>query len=297
MHAVLQRFSDSLPNKPYCSNNLLTGVRILPRKLALTHKYIQPQIGNKLLGWMIFDVDRQGAAFAWDEANLPPPTLTIINPVNAHAHLLYQLKAPVPTTFKSNIHPIRYLGAIEHAFKSKMGADFGYAGVLTKNPLHASWRLSSNDVRYDLATLAEYVDLKHIEPRQAQGVGRNCSIFDEARKLAYRDVRNHVLKDSFYKSVLSICHLVNSYFSTPLGLREVAGIAKSISNWTWKHRDEVGGISLDAIKKIQSAAAEICSSIDVSSVCKFAQKEVARVSGLSADTIQRFLLFTAAHSK
>lgn len=289
MQAVLQRFANSLPHRPYCSNDFVSGIRILPRDIALTRKYIQPQITKKLVGWMIYDIDRPGAAHAWDDANLPPPTITVINPINRHAHLLYQLKAPIPTTDKAKLHPIRYLTAIEHAYKLRLGADFGYAGLLTKNPLHKSWLVSANDVRYELSVLAEYVELKRIEPRESHGLGRNCTIFDEVRHLAYSEVHKHANVNSFHCEILSLCRHFNDGFPMPLGDRELAGIAKSISKWTWKHRNEVGSISLDAIHRIKMAAALVCANVDVCLICKVAQKDVARLAGLSTDTVQRFI--------
>lgn len=291
MQAVLQRFADSLPHKPYCSNDLMAGTRILPRHLALTRKYIQPQISKKLIGWMIYDIDRPGAAHAWDDADLPAPTITVINPINKHAHLLYQLTAPIPTTDKARLQPIRYLNAIEHAYKLRLGADFGYAGLLTKNPMHQSWLVSANDVSYELSVLAEYVELKRMDPKEARGLGRNCTIFDEVRQLSYREVHKHSSHDTFQRQVILFCHQLNDAFPMPLAQRELGVIAKSISRWTWRHRHEVGLISLDAINRIKIAANAVCADVDVSFVCKVAQKEVARVSGLSTDTIQRFIQF------
>ncbi|MEX0635108.1 replication initiation protein [Serratia ureilytica] len=47
--------------------------------------------------WLGFDVDRAGAAIDWSDRNAPAPTLTITNPDNGHAHLLYALETSIRT--------------------------------------------------------------------------------------------------------------------------------------------------------------------------------------------------------
>ncbi|MDU0940166.1 MAG: replication initiation protein, partial [Clostridiales bacterium] len=37
--------------------------------------------------WLVFDVDREGAAIDWSDRNAPAPNITVKNPVNGHAHL------------------------------------------------------------------------------------------------------------------------------------------------------------------------------------------------------------------
>src|SRR5690606_40230370 len=62
------------------------------------------------------------------------------NPKNGHAHIGYELKAPVSTTTASKQKIIDYLAVIEAGMARKMGADSGYSGLLTKNPCHTYWR-------------------------------------------------------------------------------------------------------------------------------------------------------------
>jgi len=65
------------PKKPYCTDDLETGIR--PRSLvsAIQKKYIQANPPH-LRVWTIFDVDYPGAAVAWEDANLPPPSWSTI---------------------------------------------------------------------------------------------------------------------------------------------------------------------------------------------------------------------------
>ncbi|MGC9872974.1 replication initiation protein, partial [Escherichia coli] len=77
--------------------------------------------------WLGFDVDRIGAAIDWSDRNAPAPTLTITNPENGHAHLLYALKTSIRTAPDGKMKPLRYAAAVESALRKKLGADTGYS--------------------------------------------------------------------------------------------------------------------------------------------------------------------------
>lgn len=53
----LALFVDWLPRRPYCTEDLQTGVRVRPLKTALSLPYIQANPSH-LRMWMLFDVDR-----------------------------------------------------------------------------------------------------------------------------------------------------------------------------------------------------------------------------------------------
>jgi hypothetical protein len=84
--SALERFLEHLPTRPYCTDDLTTGLKIRPKATAARAAYIQPN-GPGMLWWLIYDVDREAAALAWEMGDLPPPNHAAINPVNAHAHL------------------------------------------------------------------------------------------------------------------------------------------------------------------------------------------------------------------
>ena len=90
--------------------------------------------------YLVFDIDREGAVFAWYDENLPTPLWTSMNPENGHAHIAYRLKIPICTSDIAHIKPIRFLAAIESAMIEKLKSDRGFAGLLTKNPLHPHWQ-------------------------------------------------------------------------------------------------------------------------------------------------------------
>ena len=201
---------------------------------------------------MVHDIDRAGAAIAWEDAHLPAPAWAAVNRLNGHAHLAWGLRAPVLTGEGGRDAPLRYLTTLETAYRSMLGADAGYAGVITKNPLHPLWRLLRGpNYYYELSELAEYVpDLNKYTYRgnkrlEEVGLGRNCALFDRLRiwsykaVRAYRGKRNYILWSAeAYGKALEI----NGDFAVPLDAREAYHVAKSVAKWVWKN-------DADALKK------------------------------------------------
>ncbi len=211
---------------------------------ALRYRYIQ--LNHLIVNYLVFDVDRPGAALAAGDANVATPNLAVINKENQHAHLIYFLQTGVSKFENSSIKALRYLAAIETAYTLKLQADFGYAGLITKNPLNPFWTTwHIHDNLYDLAELADYVDLPKAEKVEKEiirtGVGRNVDLFDNGRFWAYGAIRNF-RKDEIYqdflKAVLSHLQGLNGLFAAPLPLNEVVSTAKSIAKWTWTHDKE-----------------------------------------------------------
>jgi len=229
------------PHKPYCSDNLEFGVSVRSLKTALTKPYVQANPPH-LRVWSIHDLDRPFAATAWEDCNLPPPSWAAVNKQNGHAHLVWGLSAPVLLEAEdARRAPMRYLVAIEHAFREKLQADCGYSGLITKNPKHPLWHtLYGPQAFFELGELAEYVDLpKHVQKRKPEeiGLGRNVTLFDWLRQWSYRHVRkfrNFVLWQSeCYDKALSR----NGDFLYPLHASECHHIAKSVAKWTWNRFD------------------------------------------------------------
>jgi hypothetical protein len=237
--------ADRLPRRPYCSDDLEHGLRIRSLAQALSKPYLQINPPH-LRVWSIFDVDREGAAVAWEHANLPPPAWAAVNRQNGHAHLVWGLSAPVLVDSPDMRQaPLRYLCAVESAFRDKLGADPGYSGLITKNPSHPLWRvLRGPRLGYELGELAEYVDLpRHLPRRKPEqiGLGRNVTLFDWLRHYAYRNVKRYKLEVRnfvVWQSHLNSRALErNGDFVVPLDPREVWHIVKSVSKWTWRRFD------------------------------------------------------------
>lgn len=236
------------PRKPFCSDDLEYG--IYPRSLAsaIKRKYIQANPPH-LRVWSIYDLDYSGAAFAWEAANLPAPSWAAVNRENGHAHLAYGLSAPVLVDSPDMRQaPMRYLCAVEAAFRTTLKADLGYSGLITKNPAHPLWKvLRGHTHYYELSYLAEFIDLKKFTPKNGVkieeiGLMRNVTLFDWLRKWAYKNVRHYKncgLKG--WNDWLADCNMKalerNGEFINHLDGREVWHITKSVAKWTYRTFD------------------------------------------------------------
>jgi len=193
--------------------------------------------------WLGFDVDRIGAAIDWSDRNAPAPTLTITNPENGHAHLLYALETSIRTAPDGKMKPLRYAAAVENALRKKLGADTGYSGLICKNPNHSHWKIAVwQPELYTLDWLADSLDLNAANDKEIvadYGLGRNCTLFDKTRKWAYRAIRQGWPE---YDQWLQACYerttAYNLQFSDPLDDNEINGIAKSIAKWTYSKFSE-----------------------------------------------------------
>lgn len=185
---------DRLARRPYCTDDPATGLRIRPQATALRHRHIQANT-PALRFRLVFDIDRPGALFAAEDANVAPPNWLAINPDNRHGHLGYELEIPLVTSEAGREAPVRYAAAVEYAYRRALGADVGYSGLICKNPTHGRWWTQVQAIApYTLAELADWVDLPtKLTPRQAEEtcLGRNVRLFDRLRHWAYRNVRHY----------------------------------------------------------------------------------------------------------
>lgn len=164
------------PRRPYCTDAFEDGVRIRSLKQALTKCYIQANPPHMRV-WSMYDIDRPGGGLAWEDENLPPPSWATVNKTNGHAHLVYGLRAPVLTvSMEARQAPLRYLNAVESAFRAKLRGDDGYSGLITKNPSHPLWHtLRGPELAYELGDLAEWVDLDRFKAKQGVKVAESVS--------------------------------------------------------------------------------------------------------------------------
>lgn len=285
----LDLFADAArwPRKPYCSDDK-TARHIRSLSAALRRQYIQANPPH-LRVWSIFDVDRErggnasAGALAWEVGNLPPPSWACASKESGNAHLVWGLAAPVLVDSPDmRQRPLRYLCAVEAAFRERLNADSGYAGLMTKNPAHPIWRTLRGPVpHYDLAYMAEWVDLpKHLPKRNPEeiGIGRNVVVFDWLRHYAYRNIKRYRAAGE-RNFVLWQSHLNNKALErngdlqVPMAGNEVWAITKSVCRWTWSkfdiaasdskfsqmqaHRGRRGGIAKGLANEDKKASARL----------------------------------------
>ncbi len=98
------------------------GLRISGKGRALLARYIQQNQPHAQF-WLVFDVDREGAAIDWSDRNAPAPNITVKNPVNGHAHLLYALNIAVRTAPDASVKALKYAAAVERSLCEKLCAE------------------------------------------------------------------------------------------------------------------------------------------------------------------------------
>ncbi|HCB1711615.1 TPA: replication initiation protein [Citrobacter freundii] len=207
----------------------------------------------------MFDVDRKPyeqrreGYQEWRDHGLPAPHWIAINPENGNYHLGYLLAAPVARTNAARLKPLRYLAAIEHVLAKKLGADMGYVGLITKNPVHRDWwTIWHNHEPYSLDYLAEFcpdADLAAYNRRsgkEASGLGRNVTVFDNVREWGYSAVREYWRPNGYEawaNAVRAACESANAFGREqggPLPHSEIKATAKSIARWVWNRFTPAG---------------------------------------------------------
>ena len=301
----IDEFLTPLPHRPYCADDLADGLRIRSLQTAKTRRYLQINPPTQQ-HYLVFDVDRQGAAFAWEDCNVAPPNYAAINPKNGHAHLVYKLAEPVATSENARLEPLRYLAAVERGYRVELGADSGYSGLITRNP-YKTLTLCLHKHEYDLGELCEWLkrDLGEYAERETvvAGLGRNVTLFDTVRVWAYRSVRFYRvtarsrLFDVWRNEVEDYALGINAQFISPLAYSEVKATAKSIAKYCWKYdaeaesrfskkqaeRGKLGGLAKGAANEQKRVQARLLAAQGIS------QKAIATELGVTDRTIRNWL--------
>lgn len=235
----LDLFANNLPHKPYCTDEK-GWLQVRKKATAIGKKYIQHN-QPCLVHWLVYDCDYAGALDHVGQNQLPAPNIIATNPENGNSHLFYRLADPVCTSELAHRKPLALLAKIDYVLCEKLEADTGYQGFISKNVLHKHWQVQEvNPNPWNLADFLDWIDLPKKLPRKAktQGLGRNCTMFEEARWWAYSQVLGYRLagdSGGFYEAVLRYCESINESFPSPLNFAEVRSTAKSIARWTLRH--------------------------------------------------------------
>lgn len=238
----IQSFGGLVPDRPYCVDFVGDDLKIRVRAHALRKRHLQLN-GPTSFAWLVHDIDRPDAALAHREANLPPPSFIAINPENGHAHSAMLLAVPVARHSASRVGPLQFYAGVERGIARRLGADRCYRGVIAKNPVHRDWRVEwRREQPYTLPELRDWLFDRDMvpdaSPSEAFGAGRNCTVFEELRKIAYREVREFKAAgqtiEAFQERLVRVALGINMQFPQALGLGEVRAISKSVAKWTWK---------------------------------------------------------------
>ncbi len=239
--------AERFPYRPRVSNDLEAGSTVRSRSEALGWRYIQhnqPTMDHVI----VIDYDAPDGIPVheiWQMAGLKKPTWIAATDGTPRGHLAYAIAAPVCTSDAARLGPLRYLAAIEAAYRNAVNGDRGYSGLLTKNPVHPdAWQVDWLEPRaYTLAELAEPVTLPKLSSRKALppvepiGLGRKVLTFDTVRHWAYVAIRQYwaLGADAWHRAVRQKVDEIGQSFEDPLPESHRRSIAKSIAKWTWRN--------------------------------------------------------------
>lgn len=196
---------------------------------ALKKAYIELNPQNSY-EWIIVDCDYD---VPYHKDLAISPNYMVRNLDNNKAHLFYKINAVHKNEFSSK-KAQDYYHAIRYGVTIAVDGDLSFNQKLCKNPLATDcWRVEHiHDREYELRELAEYCEVlpKSITNYKASnytGEGRNDTVFNKARILAYK----LPLSDNLYDQVYKLCQQENDLFVERLADKEINHIAKSITRY------------------------------------------------------------------
>ena len=175
------------------------------------------------------DAVERAAASCMGAGDLPTPNICATRTASGHAQVFYLLDRPVHRGAHARAQPITYLGRIAEYYRATLGADAGYMGVLSSNPVHSDYETSYPRTEpYALADLARVIPKRWRIPRvPTTGEGKNCRLFAALCKLALG------CSDD---GLLTWARKLNSEFDPHLPDGEVRGVWKSVCRYRVKWR-------------------------------------------------------------
>lgn len=235
-----------LPERPHAADQL-GPMRTMTKQQALTKRNIQVN-ATRTANLLTVDIDdRLGGIRALEDSHGLSP-MWVAEGVNGHAHAAWRIQTPV-ITVGARQQPVYYARDAQEGLRRKCGGDPGYTGYMTKNPLSEDWDVIWGTEKglegYTLNELQSWLEDAGFWPENgwhrkeppATSLGRNCTIFDETRKWAYRECKKHAPDLLRFGEVVENYALsVNMmmYEDNPLSTAEVLGIARSITRWIAK---------------------------------------------------------------
>lgn len=251
-------FINQIISRPFCTDDFKRdGIYRTNKRRALNSVYIEHN-NDSFINSIVFDIDSDTAAIAWQDADIPKPNFITQNPANGHAHLFYALSSPVCITENARRKPQKLLRGVIEGLTERLGADPCYTGKITKNPLNPRWRTFWNEQpRFELNYLCEFIDTnKRVKKEVRKSIvaeGRNTALFDTLRFYAYSIIFKYQKNDDFCGFISALqeeAENINDSFEDQLGFKEINHTIRSISSWVW------GTFDSDTFSEIQSNRAK-----------------------------------------
>ena len=212
-----------------------------------------------------FDCDsreavERAAASCMGAGDLPTPNCHATRTASGHVQTFYLLDRPVHRGEQARPKPLTYLARISEFYRAALGADPGYAGVLSSNPVHTDYQTSyPRREPYALVELATAIPKGWRVPRPATTAeGRNVELFAALCKRSLRDTD---------RQLEAWAHTCNDAFTSPMDAGELRGILRSVyryrarwreqghqQGWLWKQaaRGRKGGTASGVVRRAGS---------------------------------------------
>ena len=104
-------------------------------------------------------------------------------------HVVYGLEIPVGRTDAAHRLPLTYLAHVADRLSHHLGADPGYTGLITRNPINPGPECFTHWGRmfpYTLRELDTALPKGKLPSRRLTGIGRNCDLFESMVSEVYR---------------------------------------------------------------------------------------------------------------
>ena len=176
------------------------------------------------------DAVERAAASCMGGGDLPTPNICATRTASGHAQVFYLLNRPVHRGAQARAQPLTYLARVSEFYRATLGADSGYTGVLSSNPIHGDYETSYPRTEpYALGDLASWIPKGWRVPRPATTAeGRNNELFLALCKRGLRDTD---------RQLESWAHTYNDQFVPPMDAGELRGILKSVHRYRAGWRD------------------------------------------------------------
>ena len=196
-----------------------------------------------LYAGMFFDIDDPDR---WEnEVDGPLPNWQIRKDTGpATYHVAYTLEIPVARHDAALLQPLAFYRDVYDGLALKIGADFRYSGLMTKNPLYPPPDCSAQWYRkdpYTLTELREWLPLVIPKPLRETGVGRNEDLFRHCIKLAHQPRWARIIADEGHAGRwLDHVRVLNvqEFAEDPLPDVECRSIAKSCAKYSLRNFSE-----------------------------------------------------------
>ena len=183
-----------------------------------------------------FDCDsreaiERAAASCMGAGDLPTPNVYATRTASGHAQVFYLLDRPVHRGELARAKPLTYLARVSEFYRATLGADTGYTGVLSSNPVHGDYATSYPRAEpYALGVLSEAIPKGWRVPRPATTAeGRNVELF---LALCRRGLQDTDAQLSAWGNTY------NDGFVRPLDAAELQGVLKSVYRYRARWREQ-----------------------------------------------------------